>query len=114
MKNHMPQHGRDTFTVEHLRLHINGSEIAVENTAPFLVRGKYYYEPEIGGNIWDEPNSLEWWEWQTLYAYEDVLMIGPGGVVLTITPACDLLELLSEAQLDQLFMALKQAKQNSL
>jgi hypothetical protein len=87
---------RTTVTVPRLALSLNGVEAI--NTAPFLVRAKFSYEPELKP-LEDDPGAPEWFAFDCLYAYENVSFLTGDGVAVLVKPCHDLLMLLTEQQL---------------
>lgn len=98
MKRYQTSHGRDTVEIKHFSITVNGTEIEAHNVAPFLLRAKWSYEPEIR-QTWEEPGCPEWFHFDGLYAYETSLFVTECGVVVTISPSVDLLQILDDRQL---------------
>jgi hypothetical protein len=108
MKTHHASHGRNTVEIQHMSLAVNSAHIEAHNIAPFLIRAKWSYEPAIPGNMWDEPSSPEWFAFDGLYAYHELVFRTEEGVVVTISPAVDLLQVFTQAQLDIVEQALRE------
>lgn len=102
-------HGRDTVRINSLALTLNGSDIEAHSVAPFLVRVKWSYEPEIRPS-WDEPGCPEYFAIDSVYAYgQDVLFLTEEGILITIKPHIELLDVLTKHHLSLIEEALRES-----
>lgn len=100
MKRFQTNHGRETVTIDHMSIFVNGDTVEAHNVAPFDVRAKWSYEPFVAGNIWDEPDSPEWFAFDGLYIYEaDALFMTEDGVIVRIPQHVELTNILTKQQL---------------
>lgn len=99
MKNHLHSNqGRITVTVPHLTIEVGTDEAT--NAYPFLVRAKFSHEPFLPP-LEEDPGCPEWFAFDGLYCYDDITHFATkDGVVVTVKSSCDLLLLLTEAQLE--------------
>lgn len=98
MKNYPSSQFRATVEVPSLTIRVGLDE--AHSVCPFLVRAKFSYEPELRP-LEDDPGAPEWFAFDGLYCYWDQTYFATSdGVVVTVKSSCDLLLLLTEAQLE--------------
>lgn len=88
---------RITISVPSLTIGV-GTDKAT-NVAPFLVKAKASYEPEILP-LEDDPGCPEWFAFDTLYVLQETHLFTKDGVCVTVQPHSDLMLLLTETQLE--------------
>jgi hypothetical protein len=92
--------------INFLSLSVNGDHNEAHSLAPFLVRAKWSYEPELRP-LEDDPGAPEWFAFDTLYTYQDTFFATEDGVLVTIKPHTDLLAILTDKQLSVIEDALR-------
>lgn len=99
MKRRQAAQGRETVTINHMSIFVNGDTVEAHSIRPFDVRAKWSYEPFVKGDNWEEPDTPEWFAFDGLYCYQETFFVTEEGVLVTIPSHVELTNILNKHQL---------------